>query len=90
MPILNLLLCLSVCEKILDAAALVMHVIDVPLELLLQFVSTLPQESTNYGGICDILIAILIGSKLLLYRMAKWLDLTLMGLVLGWARLGFA
>ncbi|KAM7494028.1 hypothetical protein LguiB_028637 [Lonicera macranthoides] len=41
---------LKVCEKILDAAASVMHVIDVPLELLLQFVSTLPQESTNYGG----------------------------------------
>ncbi|KAK1356468.1 putative tRNA (Guanosine(18)-2'-O)-methyltransferase [Heracleum sosnowskyi] len=41
---------LKVCEKILHAAASVVSVFDVSLELLLHFITSLPQDSTNYGG----------------------------------------
>ncbi|CAK9173318.1 unnamed protein product [Ilex paraguariensis] len=41
----------QVCEKILDAAASVMSVLDVPLEVLLHFIATLPQEFTDCGGL---------------------------------------
>ncbi|WOG87063.1 hypothetical protein DCAR_0206283 [Daucus carota subsp. sativus] len=41
---------LKVCEKVLHAAASVVSVFDVSLEFLLQFISSLPQDSTNYGG----------------------------------------
>ncbi|KAK3023238.1 hypothetical protein RJ639_043350, partial [Escallonia herrerae] len=42
---------LKVCEKVLDAAASVVSVLDVPLELLLHFISTLPRASTDCGGL---------------------------------------
>lgn len=39
-----------VCEKILAAAAAVMSGSNVPLEILLHFISSLPREYTDYGG----------------------------------------
>ncbi|KAK9275857.1 hypothetical protein L1049_023130 [Liquidambar formosana] len=42
---------LRVCEKVLEAAALVVCTFDVPLEILLHFVSALPREFTDYGGL---------------------------------------
>ncbi|KAK6251036.1 hypothetical protein SCA6_005041 [Theobroma cacao] len=39
-----------VCEKVVDAAALLVPASDVPLETLLHFISTLPREFTDYGG----------------------------------------
>lgn len=41
---------LKVCEKILHAAASVVSIFDVSLELLLHFISSLPQDSTDHGG----------------------------------------
>lgn len=49
----NVILTLSsalVCEKILAAAASVMSGSDVPLEILLHFIASLPREYTDYGG----------------------------------------
>ncbi|KAH6767928.1 tRNA/rRNA methyltransferase family protein [Perilla frutescens var. frutescens] len=40
----------QVCEKILAAAASVMSGSDIPLEILLHFISSLPREYTDYGG----------------------------------------
>ncbi|KAI3453453.1 hypothetical protein Pfo_010116 [Paulownia fortunei] len=40
----------KVCEKILAAAASVISGNDVPLEILLHFISSLPREYTDYGG----------------------------------------
>ncbi|KAF5477643.1 hypothetical protein F2P56_004263 [Juglans regia] len=39
-----------VCDKVLEAAASVVCVFEVPLEILLHFISTLPRELTDYGG----------------------------------------
>lgn len=39
-----------VCEKILVAAASVMTATDVPLENILHFISSLPREYTDHGG----------------------------------------
>ncbi|KAK4262528.1 hypothetical protein QN277_028078 [Acacia crassicarpa] len=41
---------LQVCQKIMEAAVSVACVFDVPLEILLIFVSTLPREFTDFGG----------------------------------------
>ncbi|PON64646.1 Armadillo-type fold containing protein [Parasponia andersonii] len=41
---------LRVCEKVLEAGASVVCTFDVPLEILLHFISTLPREFTDYGG----------------------------------------
>ncbi|KDP39960.1 hypothetical protein JCGZ_03491 [Jatropha curcas] len=41
---------LRVCEKVLEAVASVVSTFNVPLEVLLHFVSTLPREFTDYGG----------------------------------------
>ncbi|KAJ7952593.1 tRNA/rRNA methyltransferase (SpoU) family protein [Quillaja saponaria] len=41
---------LRVCDKVLDAAASVVCTFDFPLEILLLFISTLPQESTDCFG----------------------------------------
>ncbi|KAL8528968.1 hypothetical protein ACS0TY_006437 [Phlomoides rotata] len=41
----------QVCEKILAAAASVMTATDVPLENILQFISSLPREYTDHGGL---------------------------------------
>ncbi|KAL3619436.1 hypothetical protein CASFOL_037006 [Castilleja foliolosa] len=40
----------QVCLKIITAAASVMSGIDVPLNILLHFISSLPREYTDYGG----------------------------------------
>ena len=39
-----------VCEKVLEAAALLVNTLDVPLEILLHFIATLPRAFTDYGG----------------------------------------
>lgn len=39
-----------VCEKILAAAASVISGNDVPVEILLHFISSLPRECTDCGG----------------------------------------
>ncbi|KAL4602312.1 hypothetical protein ACB092_10G044100 [Castanea dentata] len=39
-----------VCEKVLEAAASVVCTFEVPLQILLHFISTLPREFTDYGG----------------------------------------
>ncbi|XP_039022591.1 uncharacterized protein LOC120155085 isoform X1 [Hibiscus syriacus] len=39
-----------VCEKVVQAAASLVPASDVPLEILLHFISTLPREVTDYGG----------------------------------------
>ncbi|XP_021892840.1 uncharacterized protein LOC110810851 isoform X1 [Carica papaya] len=41
---------LQVCQKLLEAASSVVHVCDVPLEVLLHFLSAFPQEFTDYNG----------------------------------------
>jgi len=41
---------LAVCGKILDATISVMSASDVPLETLLHFISSFPQDFLNYGG----------------------------------------
>ncbi|KAL6985886.1 tRNA (guanosine(18)-2'-O)-methyltransferase [Sarracenia purpurea var. burkii] len=41
---------IRVCEKVLDAAASVMHAFDVSLETLLHFISAVPREFTDCGG----------------------------------------
>ncbi|KAG5523748.1 hypothetical protein RHGRI_030659 [Rhododendron griersonianum] len=41
---------LRVCEKVLDAAASVVHIFDVSLEILLHFISAVPREFTDFGG----------------------------------------
>lgn len=41
---------LRVCERMLDAATSVMAAVDIPLEILLHFVSSLPREFTDFGG----------------------------------------
>ncbi|KAI8530133.1 hypothetical protein RHMOL_Rhmol11G0032100 [Rhododendron molle] len=41
---------LRVCEKVLDAAASVVHTFDVSLEILLHFISAVPREFTDFGG----------------------------------------
>ncbi|KAB5573980.1 hypothetical protein DKX38_001174 [Salix brachista] len=41
---------LQVCEKVLEAAALLVSALDVPLEILLHFIATLPRTFTDYGG----------------------------------------
>lgn len=41
---------LPVCQKLLEAASSVVHVCDVPLEVLLHFLSAFPQEFTDYNG----------------------------------------
>lgn len=43
-------LAFAVCEKVLEAAASVVNTFDMPLEILLHFVSTVPREFTDYGG----------------------------------------
>ncbi|KAF9689746.1 hypothetical protein SADUNF_Sadunf01G0124300 [Salix dunnii] len=40
---------LKVCEKVLEAAALLVSTLDVPLEILLHFIATLPRAFTDYG-----------------------------------------
>ncbi|XVE57547.1 hypothetical protein DITRI_Ditri04bG0099200 [Diplodiscus trichospermus] len=39
-----------VCEKVVEAAASLVPASDIPLEILLHFISTLPREVTDYGG----------------------------------------
>lgn len=39
-----------VCEKVLDSAASVVCACDVPLDILMHFISTFPWEFTGYGG----------------------------------------
>ncbi|XP_022735884.1 uncharacterized protein LOC111289259 isoform X8 [Durio zibethinus] len=39
-----------VCEKVLEAASSLVPASDVPLDILLHFISTMPQEVTDYGG----------------------------------------
>uniref|UniRef100_A0A2N9GXM7 Uncharacterized protein n=1 Tax=Fagus sylvatica TaxID=28930 RepID=A0A2N9GXM7_FAGSY len=39
-----------VCEKVIEAAASVVCTFEVPLQILLHFISTLPREFTDYGG----------------------------------------
>ncbi|XWS49177.1 hypothetical protein CRYUN_Cryun13aG0141400 [Craigia yunnanensis] len=39
-----------VCKKVVEAAASSVPASDVPLEILLHFISTLPREVTDYGG----------------------------------------
>ncbi|XP_020231256.1 uncharacterized protein LOC109811829 isoform X1 [Cajanus cajan] len=41
---------LQVCGKILEAAVCVVCPFDIPLEILLLFISALPKEFTDYGG----------------------------------------
>ncbi|KHN01629.1 hypothetical protein glysoja_012940 [Glycine soja] len=41
---------LQVCGKILEAAVYVVCPFDIPLEILLLFISALPKEFTDYGG----------------------------------------
>ncbi|XP_077235143.1 tRNA/rRNA methyltransferase (SpoU) family protein [Tasmannia lanceolata] len=41
---------LRVCEQVLEAAVSVMCTCDVPLDVLLHFLSTVPREFTDYGG----------------------------------------
>lgn len=41
---------MPVCEKVLDAAASVVHIFDVSLEILLHFISAVPREFTDFGG----------------------------------------
>ncbi|KAG6792092.1 hypothetical protein POTOM_001235 [Populus tomentosa] len=41
---------LQVCEKVLEAAASLVSTLDVPLEILLHFIATLPRAFTDYGG----------------------------------------
>ncbi|XP_058084724.1 uncharacterized protein LOC131232481 isoform X2 [Magnolia sinica] len=41
---------LRVSEKVLEAASSVMFTYDVPLDLLLHFISSVPREFTDYGG----------------------------------------
>ncbi|KAL1371104.1 hypothetical protein HN51_001329 [Arachis hypogaea] len=41
---------LKVCSKILEAAVLVVCTFDIPLEILLLFLSAFPREFTDYGG----------------------------------------
>ncbi|XP_050228591.1 uncharacterized protein LOC126677835 [Mercurialis annua] len=41
---------LRVCKKVIEAAASAVSIFDVPLEAVLQFVSALPREFTDYGG----------------------------------------
>ncbi|XP_044477036.1 uncharacterized protein LOC123204445 isoform X2 [Mangifera indica] len=41
---------LRVCEKVLEAATCLICTFDVPLEILLHFISALPREFTDYGG----------------------------------------
>ncbi len=41
---------LLVCEKVIEAAASVVCTFEVPLQILLHFISTLPREFTDYGG----------------------------------------
>ncbi|PPR83318.1 hypothetical protein GOBAR_AA37391 [Gossypium barbadense] len=40
-----------VCEKVVEAAASMVPASDVSLEILLHFISTLPREVTDYGGL---------------------------------------
>jgi len=40
----------TVCGKILEAAVCVVCPFDIPLEILLLFISALPKEFTDYGG----------------------------------------
>ncbi|CAI9095603.1 OLC1v1031591C1 [Oldenlandia corymbosa var. corymbosa] len=53
----------QVCERILDAATLVMTAVDVPLEMLLLFISCLPREVTDLGGS-------------LRFKVQKWLSIS--------------
>ena len=39
-----------VCKRVMDATSSVLCVEDVPLKMLLHFVSTLPREFTDFGG----------------------------------------
>lgn len=41
---------LQVCEKVLEAATSLVSTLDVPLEILLHFIATLPRAFTDYGG----------------------------------------
>ncbi|KAE9607417.1 putative tRNA (guanosine(18)-2'-O)-methyltransferase [Lupinus albus] len=41
---------LQVCDKILEAAISVVCTFDIPLEILLLFISAFPREFTDYGG----------------------------------------
>ncbi|ONI06355.1 hypothetical protein PRUPE_5G055400 [Prunus persica] len=41
---------LRVCEKVLDSAASVVCACDVPLDILMHFISTFPWEFTGFGG----------------------------------------
>lgn len=45
----------TVCGKILEAAVYVVCAFDIPLEILLLFISALPKEFTDYGGKRNIL-----------------------------------
>lgn len=44
------LIMVTVCSKILEAAVSVVCTFDIPLEILLLFISALPREFTDYGG----------------------------------------
>ena len=39
----------AVCEQVFDAAYLVVEVCEVPLDVLLHFLSTIPREFTDFG-----------------------------------------
>ncbi|XVF10929.1 hypothetical protein REPUB_Repub07fG0225600 [Reevesia pubescens] len=47
---------LRVCEKVVEAAAALVPASDVPLEILLHFISTLPREVTDYGGSLHVMV----------------------------------
>lgn len=47
---MNLLLWFPVCQKVLEAATSLVCTFHVPLEILLHFISALPREFTDYGG----------------------------------------
>lgn len=52
LSIINMIpfLWVPVCDKILEAAASVVCSFEVPLEMLLHFISSLPREFTDSGG----------------------------------------
>lgn len=47
-----------VCEKVLETAASVVCTYNVPLEILLHFISSFPREFTDYGGKFDVFLAV--------------------------------
>lgn len=40
----------AVCERVMEAASAMLCAQDLPLEMVLHFISTLPREFTDFGG----------------------------------------